>query len=261
MPEIDVRHFAANAAEESVSSFTVGVVSDRNGRPGSGIGTGVAVEWRGQSMFLTAAHVVEGTPEERIWFFFLPEGNLQREYIEDKTAGKRFIRRRQVDVREVRILDPKDVAVICLSGDLRGEHNVRFFPLDEQCRRRTPPVGRTHMVIGFPSAISEQVLPGKHAASRAITYEKLVDPPSSVNFDPTDQLALTYSYGEDIPPSGVDPHGFSGAGVWYESHQDRPIWHPQPRLAGIITTYYPRKRILTGIRIEAITNLLEENFG
>ena len=66
MATMDVRHFAIDATEEAIYSFTVAIVVDgENGACAGVIGTGVAIEWRKRLMFVTARHVIYGTPLER----------------------------------------------------------------------------------------------------------------------------------------------------------------------------------------------------
>jgi hypothetical protein len=57
MAEIDIRSFAADAAEEVVCSHTVGTVAEGPSGPESGIGTGTAVEWAGRNLDWT---IVDG---------------------------------------------------------------------------------------------------------------------------------------------------------------------------------------------------------
>jgi hypothetical protein len=53
--------------------------------------------------------------------------------------------------------------------------------------------------------------------------------------------------------------GFSDAGVWFDRPTDG-VWHPNVRLAGVCTHYYPRRKLLSILRIEQVMQFLDEPF-
>ena len=53
--------------------------------------------------------------------------------------------------------------------------------------------------------------------------------------------------------------GFSGAGEWFDRPTDG-VWHPNLGLAGVCTHYYPRRKLLSILRIEQVMQFLDEAF-
>src|SRR5258708_27165233 len=68
---------AATAMAYAMYPYTFGIVQDDgHGNEGRDIGTGIGVRWQGNHMILSAAHTVQQTPEDRL-YFFLPSDELQ----------------------------------------------------------------------------------------------------------------------------------------------------------------------------------------
>lgn len=256
---MDIRELATSATEEVVTSHTVGIISETKDGPRTGIGTGTAIEWRGRRMILTAAHVVRTADPSQLRFLFRPEGAIQREYVESRTPTGRFFRAEEIEVRGMRSLDPLDLAVIDVSSDLDANHPVTFFPLDSVATAPSP--GTVVMIIGLPSALGQRVYGGQFAASRAIAYERVQEPTSLSAVDPDAEFAVTYTYGEDVGPDGIHPGGFSGAGIWSYQETDSLIWHARVALGGMLTAYFPTRRLATGLRVETIVRALNEDPG
>src|SRR5262249_14960235 len=150
-----------------------------------------------------------------------------------------------IEIRGVRSFDPLDLAVIDVSPDLDQNHPMTFFPLEPAAK--TPVPGAVVMIIGFPSALGETVYAGHRAANRAIAYERIQDATALTALDAATEFAATYTYGEDIAPDGIQPHGFSGAGIWSYQETDSPIWTASHALGGMLTTYLPTRRLATGL--------------
>jgi hypothetical protein len=57
----------------------------------------------------------------------------------------------------------------------------------------------------------------------------------------------------------LDKHarGFSGAGVWFDK-PTQGAWHPNLGLAGVCTHYYPRRKLLSVVRIEQVIRFLNK---
>jgi len=75
---MDIRDIATQAAEEVVTSHTVGIIGETAAGPRTGIGTGSAIEWEGHKLILTAAHVLGKADTSELRFLFRPEGTIQR---------------------------------------------------------------------------------------------------------------------------------------------------------------------------------------
>lgn len=256
---MNIRALATSAVEEAVTSHTIGIIGETEDGPRSGIGTGTAIEWRGRRMILTAAHVVRATDPSQLGFLFRPEGTIQREYVENRTPSVRFFRAEEIELRGIRSLDPLDLAVIDVSPELDVNHPVTFFPLDSVAT--TPAPGTMVMIIGLPSALGQEVYAGHFAASRAIAYERVQEPTALSAIDPATEFAVTYTYGEDVGPDGIHPGGFSGAGIWSYQETNSLIWFASHALGGVLTTYFPARRLATGLRVETIVRALDQDPG
>ncbi len=255
MDDIHLGHLAAEAVEELVASYTVGIVGQGSHGPGTAIGTGFAVEWRRQVMILTASHVIRDTPPALLRFFFRPAGSLEREDVAHGSAGVRFALAEQVDIQAIWNNKAEDVAAILPDRHFRTRFNVQVYLLDPVDTMLSP--GARVMLVGYPSALKEEVHPGVLAANPATMYERIVACPRTDSLDPDRHMALKYTFGGRLAPSGVHPQGFSGSGVWLCTQQDNLIWSPKVTLAGMVACYYPRLRILAGPNAITVSRVLE----
>src|SRR5712691_4921915 len=78
---MDVESKLNQAGTEAVANamyrFTFGIIGDgRGGSEGRGLATGIGVFWRNTYLILTAAHAMQDTPYERV-YFLLPDETLQ----------------------------------------------------------------------------------------------------------------------------------------------------------------------------------------
>jgi hypothetical protein len=64
-----------------------------------------------------------------------------------------------------------------------------------------------------------------------------------------------------FPPAntGRHPGGFSGAGAWYQAPSSKPpeVWSFRPVLAGMITHFYTRPKLLRITRVESLVAFLQ----
>jgi len=77
----DPDHHISEAATEALSNamyrYTFGIVGHGlRGAEGQGLGTGVGMFWENTYMIVTAAHTIEITPYEQL-YFLLPDESLQ----------------------------------------------------------------------------------------------------------------------------------------------------------------------------------------
>jgi hypothetical protein len=246
----ELKKNAMEGIEEAVYWYTVGVVSDR----GNGLGTAVAIRFRGQYILLTANHVIKDTADDDLGFFFRPHGTLKRTDWWQSSSPTGGMEAAHVVEIFHRFRDPRaDLAALIVSPKLEAEKNIRFYDLPD--RIEPPKRPSSVAAIGFPVDTLVHLGPGVRAVSPCPIWGNLEKNARShlSGYNPRKNLLLTYHPAED----GRDPHGFSGAGIWH--HEPAPkIWTPNLALAGIVTDYYRGPRLLLISRIKNVLAFLRK---
>jgi hypothetical protein len=109
--ESDINRAATEAMAHAMYAYTYGIVGDaRHGLEGRGLGTGIGIHWRDGDYILTAAHTVEATPYERM-YFFLPSESLVIADSFSSINWSRVQQRERLQLENPRVvLDPKNRA-------------------------------------------------------------------------------------------------------------------------------------------------------
>lgn len=230
---------------QAMYPYTFGIVSDHNGVEGRGIGTGVGIVWHGNFLIATAKHVIEDTPPQRL-YYLLPQRTLQ---IPESSASAdwsqvRYGPRHVLDEARIHYA-AADLAVIALPSQPKSTAEDHFYNIGED--ERTPPVD-THLgYFGYPAAAAYPI--GENFAARPSHGFGRIRR-ATCRYDPDKEIAVEYVPGDDL-----DPHGFSGSGVWY-SRSSGKVWSPQVSLAGVVTGYYRKSQILICQRVETLVQFL-----
>jgi hypothetical protein len=234
---------------QAMYPYTFGIVSDFQGMEGTGLGTGVGVVWRGTYLIATAKHVVEDSPSQRV-YYLLPQETLR---VGEPSAP---LDRTQVSwqprctLENPRILlGDGDFAVILLPEQQEPAASKHYYSLEES--QATPALGATVGYMGYPIA-SRQPLGMNYGALPSYAFGDIYCIAGS-KYDTRREFAVGYEPGDDL-----DPHGFSGSGVWHSGSVGE-IWSPQISLAGLVTSYYRRSRVLICCRIQVLISFLKEN--
>lgn len=242
-----IERAAGNAMMHAMSRFTFGIVGDANGLEGRGLGTGVGLVWEGKNLILTAAHTLETTPYERM-YFFLPVAELQ---VTDSAASVSwsevgFQVRQQLEKPQV-LLGEDDLAAILVPDQPKETTERHFYSLDED--HFTPGTGTEVGYLGYPGARSQQV--GKnYSASLFGDFGDICEASRGLS---QSEFFVPYRPGSD-----PDPHGLSGSGVWH-SRSAGKIWVPQIALAGLVTKYDAENQLLVCYRVETIVEFLKSH--
>ena len=127
--KIDLINREGEAIEEAVAWHTVGIVAEH----GQAIGTSSAILWRQRPLILTARHIVEGSPDDDIWFYFRDEGTMKRSPIEELPKRRDVEYKPKVRTKIVGRFCAKnfDLAGLEVQRSIKDEHSVRFFNLAE----------------------------------------------------------------------------------------------------------------------------------
>jgi trypsin-like peptidase len=249
--QIDLINREGEAIEEAVAWHTVGIVAD----DGQSIGTGTAILWRQHSLILTARHVIEGSPDDDIWFYFRDEGTMKRSPIDELPNRRDVEYRSRVKIKIVGrcCLENADLAALEVERPTEEEHPVRFFELAQDSA--TPPSGTIINMRGYPFDLSRVVSPGSRAAFAMLQWSQIQETPRLHRFDPASEFLTRFVAADQ----GKHAPGFSGSGAWFENPSSG-VWSPRLGLAGVCTHYYRRPKLLSLLRIEQVTRFLKEAF-
>lgn len=252
----EVHDAAFEAFEEAVASHTVGIVGTRDGKEGTGIGTGAAVIWKGRAIVLTAWHVVRESPRDRIWFLFRPKGTLAR-YVTGRrpppSAPRDRYSRESVPVQEITKDEKLDVAAIHVPLGMGDQHPVVCFH-DLSAQSAVATTGTDVILRGHPSALAQPVGANFEVFANH-EYATITNDRPAGFLAREAQFFMKWSSTADW-----DPYGFSGAGVWFDSGPEvnaTTLWCPQPGLAGLATSYFPKSELMMAVEIEAVKEFLD----
>jgi len=206
-------------------------------------------------LILTAGHVIEGSPDDDIWFYFRHEGTMKRSPIEELPHRRDVEYKTKVRIKIVGLYCSQkvDLAALEVERSIDREHRVRLFELPEHSA--TPPSGTVMTMRGYPSAQARVVAPGSAAAFAMLQWGRIQEKPRFEPFDPATEFLTPFVAANQ----GMHARGFSGAGVWFDRPTDG-VWHPNLGLAGVCTHYYPRRKLLSILRIEQVMQFLDEAF-
>lgn len=234
----------------AMSRHTFALVEpSKHGVENQEIATGVGVRWKGQYLILTAGHVVDYCPEETLRFF-LPARDI-RFAPQDPQPTLDVELRALLELRDPKPAvfadHPIDLAAIVLPPQPGAEDC--FAILDE--RATMPADGAQVGVFGYPGASKIPV--GKnYMASPEHFFDSLDAAGMACQHEPQQDFTLPY----------LMPHranGYSGSGVWY--FPTEPLWSPEPRLCGILTTECTIDKVVSGYSIDTVVKFLQDNEG
>jgi hypothetical protein len=248
-----VGRFVNEAADQALSNamyrHTFGIIGNgKFGGEGRGIGTGIGVRWDGAFLILTAAHTMQATPDERL-FFLLPAESVVHEgsSVSSETPQATLNTRAQLQRQETRMDDNRDLAAFVLPEQAEERTRRHFYVLNRShtCPQFANQVG----VLGYPGTVSLPVGPN-FVANPYSTFGEIVGVPEGCN--PDCEIAVSYPV-----LSSVDPHGLSGAGMWLPQSSAGPLWTPEISLVGLVTRFDPERQVLLGLRVEEIIRFLD----
>lgn len=239
---LQVRRVIASA----LSRHTFAIVQpSKHGVANQEIATGVGVKWKDTYLLLTAAHVVECSPEDTLRFF-LPEREV--DFATESRRQQLIVKPRglvELQKPQSAVLAEIDLAAITLPPQPNAEEC--FAILNEGAVM--PADGTQVGVFGYPEA-AKIPIGENYMALPEHFFGPLDVIGSACKHEPQQEFAVPY----DLPHCAK---GYSGSGVWYWS--ESPIWSPQPHLCGIVATECTTDGVVCGFRIETIIRFLIEN--
>jgi hypothetical protein len=238
---------AAEAVANAMYRYTFGIVGDaRGGVEGRGLGTGVGLRWKNSYVIVTAAHTVQETPYERL-YFLLPFMALKLvgSRISVEPAGIQISKRFQVENPQILLANQEDVAAVVLVEQVEERGRSHFYQIDSAGAEGS--VGKQVGLLGYAGAARVSV--GENfMATPYVSFGDLVDVPSGG--DAESMVLVRYSTDQHINPAGL-----SGSGIWAVP-KPQIVWRPEVYMMGLVTHHDANSQVLVGYRIEKVIEFL-----
>jgi hypothetical protein len=74
------------------------------------------------------------------------------------------------------------------------------------------------------------------------------------DFDPAKHILVDFPSAADF-----DPHGYSGAALWYNVPRKGSIWIPDPGIGGMVIEYLRKEKALIALRFEAVLDFVNKH--
>lgn len=245
-----INEAATHALANAMYSYTFGIAVDgAHGAEGKGLGSGIGVTWKGAYFILTADHVIQHTPYERM-YFFLPNESLQIAG-NSITSGPTTIQvTKRLGLEKPQTIHGEgDMAAILLPEQVYEQARNHFYALDEH---HVAPSQATQVgVLGYPGDARVPV-GDNFTATVYLAFGETGRPDPAKFAEHESQVAISYP-----TASTVDPHGLSGSGLWLPIDDgSQGLWSPSVRLIGLTTNHDADRQQLVGYKIERVIEFL-----
>jgi hypothetical protein len=265
-----MRHMLQHTAAVVNSVRVVGVNRYTGERGDSEMpGTGCPMRWGKQRFVLSAAHVFENAEAKDIRVLVFAD--LPKEYKSREALTKRDI------VDGIGLTDDsvihrckwEDLAVVTV--DVAKFPGVDFIEPEKDWI--DPPPGENVNCCGFPSdhsvIVNRRTVSPKRDEADVAVWPTIFGAPV-LPFPSEDEVRFHYDHLQPdrhylIPYDGAnvsrDPHGFSGAAVWWESDEKKLVWHPNFKFAGTVTHCHRNGSVVRVVKASVVRRFLTELFG
>jgi hypothetical protein len=271
MNEQAINEHLHKATYEALASYVVGIAILDN----TAIGTGTLISYRGKRYVLTAEHVITGTTIETIRFWFRPPQAITVKAAKDTTDA-------EIGEAKVGLLVPivgfststvADIAILEIDPKFEMPVGAEFYDVSKSApfSKWQPEEleGLTLFIFGFPTDNSRAFDRVGNSVRRflgATIFLSKFDlattaPPSwkglASSIDPSKDFLFSYT----IPDvESIQPRGFSGGGVWIASDTaGRPLWTSEPRLIGVIHTYFKSRGLIAASQMPVVLSVLRDH--
>jgi len=242
---------ATEALANAMYRYTFGIVgSGKDGAEGRSLGTGVGVFWKGTYLILTAAHTMETTPYERLYFLLPNEGvQFQDSDIPAQPSPVNIRKRLSLENPQTLLAEGgEDIAAFLLPEQKEEQGQRHFYHLDDS--HTSLPAFRQVGVLGYPGA-TRITVGSNFMATPYTSFGELA--PLPIGFNPHSHIAINYPSSQTI-----DPHGLSGCGLWItEKGSEEKLWAPKIGLYGLVTQWDAQSQVLIGYKVEELISFLK----
>ena len=243
---------ATLALANAMYRFTFGIVVDgSHGTEGRGLGSGIGVFWKNTYLILTANHVVEHTPLERL-FFLLPDQALEFAGSDIASGIKPVrIRKRFALEKPELIQGDDDIAAFILPTQTQEMGRNHFYRLDEH--DVAPSKAEQIGVLGYPGEARISI-GANYMATLFLAFGEAGHPASSEFTDSDSRISISYP-----THLTVDPPGLSGSGLWLPTSYGEGFWKPRIQLVGLTTIHDQVDQKLVAYKVEKLIEFLSAN--
>jgi hypothetical protein len=250
--ESAINKTATRAIANAMYRHTFGIVVDgKFGAEGRELGSGIGVLWKSTYLILTADHVVDKTPFERL-YFLLPDEALEFED-DDIASGSRTVKvRKRFALEKPEIIeDDDDLAAFILPTQAQETGRNHFYRLDEH--HVAPSEAEQIGVLGYP-ADARIPVGANYMATLYLAFGQMGHPASSEFADSDSRISINYP-----TQLTVDPPGLSGSGLWLPTSGNEGLWKPTIQLVGLTTIHDQVAQKLVGYKVENLIEFLSAN--
>ena len=255
------------AFQEYIASCTVLIWSEKDGFQH---GSGVAVRYAEQDYILTAAHVLEGEPDNnKILVVGRPDAPLKevdKGDLEDAVFRGTYGRIESSTAKWISIIDRmihgkgEDIAALKVQNAKESLPNTVFHDLSGQEEHEISD-GVFVYIYGYPGELAQQVELRKTGQQGPMVFLHLEErkikaiPDALDELDPDTHFVTDFSFDENT----CDPHGMSGCGIWsFPKFNEEELWLPNlSKLLGIQSGWYRDSKLLAAVRIKQVWDLLD----
>lgn len=272
---ISVQFVAHDAFQEAVHSHTAGIVNTRlvpasqssNRILTEHIGSGCGIRWSSHKLLLTAKHVVEGANETDLMFFLRTSGQIKTQSFPPRASPREGWPRIQLRIARIIRCEWEDLAAIVLDSGEKDLKRVEFYQLPN--KPSCPPDGTPVLFIGHPIDLATHVTsirPRPGYEERLLGIFPMIAGGEIVRRPQGSGTLLGFRWRQHItvpwsPNHDVQPHGFSGTGMWFYRKSAKRLWTANPQLAGICVETYPRRKLLKIVRASVVAKFLRQSLS
>jgi hypothetical protein len=110
------------------------------------------------------------------------------------------------------------------------------------------------MMMGFPGERAHVLPDSSKMVFKNIDYTTILPPIEHRNFDPARHILVNFPSAAEF-----DPHGYSGAALWYNVRRKSKIWRPGPEVGGMVIEYLRKDAALIALRFDAIRDFVSKH--
>jgi hypothetical protein len=253
-----------DALEHAIGRYTIGFVFPWQGQQHVPTASGIAVTWADKRIVVTAKHVFEGTGDNEEFLLILP---VDRPFERDDQITMPSAQDAKIVARPAApIIESKscDLAFFEVNDDFGTSSDLEFYSLPSFARAPGHPA--QCVMMGFPEDLAIPLPTIDEALINiAARWSETLDPSeesrfiSVKDFDQQSHFLMKFRTAN----KGKAAPGFSGGGIWFpiKQQQSAQLWRPNPGLAGIQSSWFPKRSTTLAIRVELLVDFLMETLG
>ncbi|CAN5554505.1 hypothetical protein BH10ACI4_BH10ACI4_33820 [soil metagenome] len=251
------------ATVERIASYSVGIMVEKN----TGVGTGTLITDGIDIYILTAAHNVQDVDVQGLRFWLRPNKAIIEKAAQDTTIKEvgRLTVGVPLPIVETRIDPERDIALLRIDQSFCLPEGPEVYPLGRSFEFADWPEGHldgiSTLMFGFPVANSRPLhTVGNNTFCFLGSANMLSRYSAKINAENFRGLSNSISSHTDFlleyTGEGLDPHGFSGCGVWIPTDTEgQKVWAADPALIGVSNQYFRRSNLISATKLPAIVTI------